>query len=241
VNPRTNPDLGFLTAILLAILVTGALAPAAMAQRFGPGRARGAGHAGFVLFGHARRAQSSWLIGPYLYSDYDYDGQPEATEEPLPQIIVVPVTQSAGTPRPTGSAESLVLELQGDRWVRVTNHGDTVTDEEPSGAREPGDSLPSSVISTQRASIRQAAEANITPGKLPPAVLVFRDGHREEIEKYTIVGTTIHMITDYWRTGAWSRSVNLADLDVPATLRANQEAGANFRLPSGPSEVVVRP
>jgi hypothetical protein len=30
-------------------------------------------------------------------------------------------------------------------------------------------------------------------------------------------------------------------LDVPATLKLNQERGAKFSLPSGPNEVMIRP
>src|SRR4029077_944363 len=84
----------------------------------------------------------------------------------------------------------------------------------------------------------QAAEP---PSQLPPAVLVFRDGHEEEIGKYLIVGATIYTSSDYWSSGSWTRKVQMADLDVPATLKLNQERGAKFTLPSGPSEVMVRP
>jgi hypothetical protein len=77
--------------------------------------------------------------------------------------------------------------------------------------------------------------------RLPPAVLVFRDGHQEEIAKYTIVGSTLVANADYWTTGAWTRKIQIADLDVPETLRLNQKRGAQFKLPSGPNEVIVRP
>jgi hypothetical protein len=71
--------------------------------------------------------------------------------------------------------------------------------------------------------------------------LVFRDGHQEEIEKYTIIGPVIHIRADYWSTGSWTRKVAITDLDLPATLKVNRERGGKFSLPSGPNEVVVRP
>jgi hypothetical protein len=76
---------------------------------------------------------------------------------------------------------------------------------------------------------------------LPSAVLVFRDGHKEEIGKYVIVSGTIYTSSDYWNSGSWTRKVQIADLDVPATLKLNQERGAKFALPSGPNEVMMRP
>jgi hypothetical protein len=72
-------------------------------------------------------------------------------------------------------------------------------------------------------------------------VLVFRDGHEEEIGKYVISGTTIYTSADRWSSGSWTRKVQIAALNVPATLKVNQERGAKFRLPSGPNEVMIRP
>ena len=75
---------------------------------------------------------------------------------------------------------------------------------------------------------------------LPPAVLVFRDGHQEEAAQYTIIGKTISIKSDYWTTGSWTRTVQISALNLPATLQANQSRGSNFRLPSRPTEVILR-
>ena len=72
-------------------------------------------------------------------------------------------------------------------------------------------------------------------------MLVFRDGHQEEIRKYVINGATIYTSADYWSTGSWTRRVQIAALDIPATLKLNHDRGANFTLPSGPHEVMIRP
>jgi hypothetical protein len=85
-----------------------------------------------------------------------------------------------------------------------------------------------------------ASAGTQAPSELPPAVLVFRDGHQEEAAKYTIVGTTISIKTDYWSTGSWTRKIPIAELNLAATLRLNQERRAKFSLPSRPSEVIVR-
>ena len=76
--------------------------------------------------------------------------------------------------------------------------------------------------------------------ELPPAVLVFRDGRKEEVSRYTIVGGTMYTKADYGTSGSWTKEIRIADLDLPATLRLNQERGVKFALPAGPYEVVMR-
>ena len=46
---------------------------------------------------------------------------------------------------------------------------------------------------------------------------------------------------DYWSSGNWTRKIQIADLDLPATLKQNQDRGVKFELPSGPDEVMIRP
>ncbi len=79
------------------------------------------------------------------------------------------------------------------------------------------------------------------PIELPPAILVFRDGHTEQAANYTIVGRTLTIKTDYWTTGAWTRTVALADMDLPATLKLNRDRGTKFSLPTRTGEVMMRP
>jgi hypothetical protein len=61
----------------------------------------------------------------------------------------------------------------------------------------------------------------------PPTVLVFRDGHRSEVQNYGIVGQTLWVFTE-----RHARKVPLSDLDIPATKAANEERGIEFALPS---------
>lgn len=66
----------------------------------------------------------------------------------------------------------------------------------------------------------------------PPTVLVFRDRHREETQNYAIVGQML------WSFGPQRiEKVALADLDLPATEKANADRGVAFYIPdSGESE-----
>jgi hypothetical protein len=219
--------------IALSILLLGALvfvSPAEAQRRGGFGSARGG--RGFV---HVRRAGGFFddsAFDPYLYSDY----QPEIIDAPRPQTVQIsPPTSPAPVRNPP---ESLVLESQGDHWVRITNYGQSQSGS-PSGQPEPR--VASNLPSATTAATPRGAQAAEPSGELPSAVLVFRDGHKEEIGKYAIVGPTIYTSADYWTSGSWTRKFQIAELDVPATLKLNQERGARFSLPSGPNEVMIRP
>jgi hypothetical protein len=60
----------------------------------------------------------------------------------------------------------------------------------------------------------------------PATVLVFRDQHREEISNYAIVGQTLSSFS-----GQRTKKIPLADLDVVATQKANDDRGVTFRAP----------
>jgi hypothetical protein len=128
----------------------------------------------------------------------------------------------------------VVLELQNDHWVRVTNFGQSQMD----GQSGQPDSVRTA---NSQAVLARRTQATEPAPELPAAVLVFRDGHREEIGKYVVVGTTLYASADYWTSGSWTRKVQLRELDVPATLKLNEDRDAKFALPSGPNEVMVRP
>jgi hypothetical protein len=155
-----------------------------------------------------------------LGDDYGLGFQPaEPTPEaPPPQFAYGQPYQPAAPP-PKPSVGPVMLELQGDHWVRTVSNG------------------PPQIVG--QAVQPEPKQASNQPAALPPAVLVFRDGHQQEIGKYCIIGATIHISTDYWTTGSWTKTVHVRDLDVPATLKLNQERGTNFHLPSSPYEVMV--
>ncbi len=193
----------------------------------------------FVRMRHGRRAFAGSGFAPNYYpyydtyydSDYypDYDSQDQVGEAPPPPFRAQSAAPAspANQPKPP---ESLVVELRGDHWVRLTSYG-------PMEIAGESGAPPSEAAQAKGTVASLRAQA---PSELPPAVLVFRDGHQEEVAKYTIVGTTISIKTDYWSTGSWTRKIPIAELNLAATLQANQERGAKFSLPSRPSEVIVR-
>src|SRR5215469_3928109 len=50
--------------------------------------------------------------------------------------------------------------------------------------------------------VRSSGEASRSPIKLPPTVVVFRDEHQEEVERYVIQGTDLYTSADYWNSWA---------------------------------------
>jgi hypothetical protein len=230
-------------ALPLAILGAMVSVSSALAQGHGAFSSAPGGRTGMVGSGRRggrpiarlrRSHNSSTGSGyvPYFYDDYD--SEPEANEPP-PQTV-----EATAQPAPAAavSKPGFVLELQGDHWVRLTNYGELQAGEQSSQPALKPASGPASPVPAANPHRTQASEPS---SQLPPAVLVFRDGHEEEIRKYTIVGTTIYTSSDYWNSGSWTRKIQIADLDVPETLKLNQERGAKFTLPSAPNEVMMRP
>lgn len=151
---------------------------------------------------------------PLFYSDYG----PDSTAIPFTPSVII--ERKVILPdRPT---EPLLIEWHGDRFVR---YGETQKTEAPDYAEGASPRIASSPVRRD----------------LPPAVLVYRDGHREEVSDYVITRGVLYARGDYSQSGSWMRDVPLSALDVAATMKANRDSGVRFVLPAGPNEVVTRP
>ena len=215
------PRLLALPLLAVALFSPGLLAQNRLPISGGPGH----GHSGagghrpsvgisFGEGGHHRgfRRNPFFYGAPYFYSDFN-SYEPEYQPPPPPAPQAAPVVQVKTEPLP----DAVLLELRGNQWVRVTSFG-TVSEQ------------------------ALAPVAQTAPQKeMPPAVLIYRDGHSEEVSSYSIIGKLMYTKSDYWSSGAWTRTIQIADLDVPATLKQNQQRGVKFDLPAGPDEVVIRP
>ena len=58
-------------------------------------------------------------------------------------------------------------------------------------------------------------------------VLIFRDQHKQEVDNYAIVGETLWDFAPQQTV-----KIPLSELDIPATVKANQEHGVTFSVPS---------
>ena len=74
-----------------------------------------------------------------------------------------------------------------------------------------------------------AAPQSAVDEKAAPAVLVYRDGHRDEAQNYAVLGQTVWVFGEQG-----SRRIALADLDLEATKRLNDERGVEFVPPHSP-------
>jgi hypothetical protein len=61
------------------------------------------------------------------------------------------------------------------------------------------------------------------PGE--PVVLVFRNGHQQEVTNYAIMGDSIYVFD------GGRKKIALADLDIAATQKANDDRGIEFEVP----------
>jgi hypothetical protein len=153
---------------------------------------------------------------PLFFADY---GAESTAPLPAPQVVI-----ERRVFQPESKPEPILIEWHGDRFVR---YGGTQT-----GAQSPD--------YAQATSPANRATSSGTSHQIPPAVLVYRDGHREEVSDYVITRGVLYARNDYSRDGSWMRNIQLSALDLSATMKAN-ESRMKFILPSGPNEVVTRP
>jgi len=138
---------------------------------------------------------------------------------------------SASENHQPSSSDPLMIELKNGQYVRVNN---TAID---------GEALPLKLAPdhSQPPSAHPPTIAATSSQPLPAAVLIFRDGHSEEVHDYTIADGILYARGDYYTDGYWNKKIALATLNVPDTLQANTTRNVNFVLPSLPNEVVTRP
>jgi|SRR5271166_3907374 len=215
----------FLVALLLAI-------PASLsAQRSGfshfSGRSTSFSASRFANRGYSRAGYYPLGLFDPLYSDYlASTGYPISSQPPI--ILQAPPAATAEVS--ASPAQPLMIELQGDRYVQISG--------DQSSRAQMIDQLPTtqSVQPADTLSLRPA------PQQQPSlAVLVFRDGRRQEISAYTIADGFLYATADYYTSGAWNQKIELSSLNLPETVASNSSRGLRFQLPSAPNEVIVGP
>jgi hypothetical protein len=211
---------------LLALVMLLAAPATLAAQRMGfaphfHGRSSGFHGEHFRHFGSPRAGYYPLgLFDPY-YADYLDAGYPVASQPPV--IVVQPQATSAPEP-PAPPSPPLMIELQGDRYVQVSS-------DQRYGAQ----------MIDSPSEIQSSLQRSPAPTPASPAVLVFRDGHSQEVSAYTIADGILYAASDYATTGEWTEAIELASLNVPETVATNSSRGLRFHLPSAPNEVIVGP
>jgi hypothetical protein len=76
----------------------------------------------------------------------------------------------------------------------------------------------------EKSASAQAARTESKSEPSPATILIFRDKHSEEVNNYAVVGETLWVLDEQK-----ARKIPLADLDVAATTRRNEERGVVFQ------------
>jgi hypothetical protein len=79
---------------------------------------------------------------------------------------------------------------------------------------------------TRNESVAQVEEEPVS--NQPDTVLIFKDGHQVEISNYAIVGMTLFDLSQ-----GHHQKILLADLNLTATTKENDDRGIDFQLPAG--------
>lgn len=143
---------------------------------------------------------------PYGYYYYPYYPSYPYYDEPADSGYAQPAQQAVAE-QPEAPAQTIFENRPGYKPPPVTNEVAVDT-----WNPEPGQS-------------QATSEAASEPQ--PTTVLVFRDGHQLEIGNYVIVGNTLYNMSGAYR----QYKIQLADLDLDATIKANEDRGVEFKVP----------
>jgi hypothetical protein len=152
-------------------------------------------------------------------------GYPVASQPP---IFLLQAARALATPADHAGADPsipqpLVIEFQNGHYVQVR-------------------SIPANGEPLQLTLAPAPAAAAPAPARdLPPALLVFRDGHNEEVRDYAIADGILYARGNYYADGYWTRKIELSTLNLTQTLEANTARNIKFVLPTSPNQVITRP
>jgi hypothetical protein len=199
---------------ILALAASAILAVPAVAQRGGMGRGGfgGFAHGGF----NAGRGHGSGRGFAYFGDPFLYPGYPTETFIETPAQFVAPPPAAVSTTPIQTNADPLTIELQGNQYVRRAS-------------------------SSGQNQIPEADYAPSAPARpdAPRPVLIYADGHREEVPDYAIADGVIYVHGNYYQNGYWTKRIPLSTIDLPATVEANHQRGVRFLLPTAPNVVVA--
>lgn len=151
---------------------------------------------------------------PY-YPETDYDG-PVADEAP-PQAMPEPYEGGPTIFDRRGTGERAANDYVPDKPRAAAPRP-------PAPTAAPEEAPPAA---TRAADPPVAGSESVTA--LQPTILIFKDGHKQQISNYAIVGANLYDLTPGRR-----QKVPIADLDLVATQKANDEEGNDFKLPQLP-------
>jgi hypothetical protein len=247
----------------LAIALITFFAPLAIAQGNVPAHA---GHLRGHQGHHSVASPLTSLLTPFLGDSFDpadlsSSGDPSAQGPAFLLDAMRSLPGSGGFPgqpdrsqpsSPSSSSEPLLIELQGDRYVRVTSaaiDGEAQPLPRAAGAGRAGKGQLAKPAGHFAKPLGQNAASSAGPMiaaapatlALPATILIFRDGHSEEVRDYTIADGSLYVRGDFYTDGYWNKKIDLSALNLAATMQTNATRNVKFVIPSSPNEVITRP
>jgi len=189
--------------------------------QFGTGLHRGG-------FGHGRHRRPVVAV-PYYYYPY-YAAYPDATPAPAPTREYEAEDEEPPAPtiyeRRSRVAYSSGATDEGRYGQHYTDH------REEERGRAKAEARSEEERSAGPAENAKSQKSEGKPEEQEPAtVLVFKDGRHQDVSSYAISGDLIYDLGN-----GRARKILLADLDLAATVKLNDELGNDFRLPVRPAK-----
>ena len=128
-----------------------------------------------------------------------------------------------------------MAEARPDDSIQGGDAGPTMFDRNGQGFRPQGgypparDQYAAAGDEARASASRRSAEPSTEPAKTveqPSTVLVFKDGHKLEVNNYAVQGNVLYDLTP-----GHARKIPLSDLDLGATQKENEDRGNDFELP----------
>ncbi|MGA2373946.1 MAG: hypothetical protein ABSF72_00395 [Candidatus Sulfotelmatobacter sp.] len=155
------------------------------------------------------------------------NGPQRTTSIPLPYyyypyVYAIPVPYTADV-IDNGASDDNDPNYQGGPTV-FDRRGDGPSSYIPPGYESPAESIAAQMQAEDTPPADYDSDSQPSPD---PTVLVFKDGHQLEVGNYAIVNQTVYDLTP-----GHPRKIALADLDLAATQKLNDDHGITFGLPS---------
>jgi hypothetical protein len=195
------------------------------------GGSSGGSSAGIASFGHTGYAPNHTGVTatPSHFPHGSGDGHEHHRHHASTSDAYYPYLYAVPFPYPVDAADAATTSADNDSDNdNEYQGGPTVFDRRGSGASSYVTPLyegPAHASSADNSSAA-AAEPNSLEPPQPWTTLVFKDGHQLEIENYAIVNQTLYDLTP-----GHPRKITIADLDLPATEKQNDDRGITFQLP----------
>ena len=166
---------------------------------------------GFRRNEHSRNQFGGFGGYPIYYNPYGYDD-----------------TQTMNQPQPGANNNEQLLEESGPgltvferrREYRLIGDSAQYQRDQQSDPRDEKSANKSDAVTAPSA----------PPEEVVSTILIYRDGSHREISNYALMGSSIYDLSV--KPGQGKMRILLADLDIPATIAANDQRGIEFKVPT---------